>query len=63
VVGVGGQNSYPQADGAFTGELNAEMLVDIGCKYVILGHSERRQFLPSRTRMLMPSVSPLLKPV
>lgn len=43
-VGVGGQNLYPQADGAFTGELNAEMLLDVGCQYVILGHSERRQY-------------------
>jgi triosephosphate isomerase len=34
----------PQADGAFTGELNAEMLRDVGCQYVILGHSERRQY-------------------
>ncbi len=43
-VGVGGQNMWPREDGAFTGEINAAMLVDLGCKYVILGHSERRQF-------------------
>lgn len=42
-VGLGGQNLHPSADGAFTGEVNAGMLSDIGCGYVILGHSERRQ--------------------
>lgn len=44
-VGVGGQNLYAQADGAFTGEVNAAMLLDAGCQYVILGHSERRQLM------------------
>lgn len=41
-IGLGGQNLYPKADGAFTGEISGKMLVDIGCQYVILGHSERR---------------------
>lgn len=44
-VGLGAQNLYPAADGAFTGEINAAMLCDIGCRYVILGHSERRAIL------------------
>ena len=43
-VGLGGQNLWPQADGAYTGEVNAQMLCDVGCQYVILGHSERRQY-------------------
>ncbi len=43
-VGVGGQDMHFEPNGAYTGETSAEMLVDIGCKYVILGHSERRQF-------------------
>lgn len=43
-VGLGAQNMLAEADGAFTGEINPAMLNDIGCKYVILGHSERRQF-------------------
>ena len=43
-VGVGGQNMYHEPKGAFTGEISGPMLQDIGCTYVILGHSERRQF-------------------
>ena len=44
-VGLGAQNMYHEKEGAFTGELSAAMLVDVGCKYVILGHSERRHIL------------------
>src|SRR5207253_7322031 len=44
-VGLGGQNLYPEKEGAFTGEVSPAMLVDVGCKYVILGHSERRHKL------------------
>jgi triosephosphate isomerase len=40
----GGQNIHYKDEGAFTGEISASMLKEIGCKYVILGHSERRQF-------------------
>lgn len=42
-VALGAQNCYLKDDGAFTGEVGPAMLVDIGCKYVIVGHSERRQ--------------------
>jgi triosephosphate isomerase (TIM) len=41
-VKLGGQNLYPKNDGAFTGEVSGKMLIDVGCHYVILGHSERR---------------------
>ncbi|HET6880626.1 MAG TPA: triose-phosphate isomerase [Pirellulales bacterium] len=44
-VELGGQNMYHEASGAFTGEISAAMLLDLGCRYVILGHSERRQIL------------------
>ncbi len=44
-VELGGQNLYAAADGAFTGEVNAAMLTDVGCRMVILGHSERRQLM------------------
>lgn len=41
-VHLGAQNVYHAAEGAFTGEVSCQMLRDLGCKYVILGHSERR---------------------
>jgi triosephosphate isomerase len=44
-VGLGAQNLYPEKEGAFTGEVSPTMLVDAGCRYVILGHSERRHKL------------------
>lgn len=44
-VSVGGQNMYHESGGAFTGELSAAMLKDVGCRYVILGHSERRHVM------------------
>jgi triosephosphate isomerase len=39
------QNCYPQTSGAFTGEVSPEFLADAGCRYIIVGHSERRQLL------------------
>jgi len=41
-LAVGGQNMHFEAGGAFTGEIAGPMLKDLGCTYVILGHSERR---------------------
>lgn len=42
-VSLGGQNAHFEESGAFTGEVSLGMLKDVGCRYVILGHSERRQ--------------------
>ena len=41
-VGIGAENCNANASGAYTGEIATNMLVDAGCKYVIIGHSERR---------------------
>jgi triosephosphate isomerase len=43
-ISVAAQDLYWEPQGAFTGEVSAKMLVDAGCKHVIVGHSERRQF-------------------
>jgi len=41
-IGIGAQNLSQHANGAFTGEIAADMLADVGCQYVLVGHSERR---------------------
>ncbi len=43
-VAVGAQNCAAEAKGAYTGEVSAAMIASLGCEYVILGHSERRQY-------------------
>jgi len=43
-IGLGAQNVHPEDEGAFTGEISTGMLIDAGCSYVIIGHSERRQY-------------------
>ena len=42
---LGGQNFYPSAQGAFTGEIAPDMLLDMGCAYALAGHSERRHVM------------------
>jgi triosephosphate isomerase len=43
-IRLGAQDMYWQEEGAFTGEVSANMLQSVGCQFVILGHSERRQY-------------------
>lgn len=43
-VEVGAQNMHWEKNGAYTGEISAQMIKDMGCTYVIIGHSERRQY-------------------
>jgi len=41
-IKIGGQNMHWQDEGAFTGEISSDMLLDAGCEFVVIGHSERR---------------------
>ncbi len=43
-IAIAGQNVYWEKEGAYTGEISANMLAEAGCRYVLIGHSERRQF-------------------
>ena len=49
---VAAQNCHWEKSGAFTGELSVEMLKDAGCSYVIIGHSERRQYFSETDEMI-----------
>ena len=51
-VAVGAENMYYEENGAYTGEISPEMLVDAGVKYVIIGHSERRDYFKECDCML-----------
>ena len=51
-VAVGAENMYFEEKGAYTGEISAEMLVDAGVKYVVLGHSERREYFKEDDALL-----------
>jgi len=55
-ITVGAQNCWHEAPGAFTGEIATEMLADLGCKYVILGHSERRHILGETDELISKKV-------
>ena len=60
-IEIGAQNAYFQEKGAFTGEISMGMLKDIGCQYVILGHSERRHTLHESSEMVNVKVLAALK--
>jgi triosephosphate isomerase len=49
---LGAQNMHFMQKGAYTGEISPEMLIDAGCRYVILGHSERRQYFQENNDLL-----------
>ncbi len=60
-VQVAGQNMNPKDSGAFTGEISAPMLVEAGCAWVILGHSERRQHYAETDAFIAEKVAAALK--
>ena len=51
-VSVGAQNAHQAESGAYTGEISAKMIKSVGAKYVILGHSERRQYFGETNELL-----------
>ena len=51
-ISIAGQNCHWEKSGAFTGEISVEMLKDAGCDYVIIGHSERRQYFSETDEMI-----------
>lgn len=55
-VAVGAQNCHQAEAGAYTGEVSAAMIQSVGAKYVILGHSERRQYFAERDELLAEKV-------
>ncbi len=60
-IKLGAQNVYWEKDGAFTGEISCAMLKSVGCEYVIIGHSERRQFFGETNGMVNKKVKAALK--
>lgn len=60
-IRLGAQNMSDKDDGALTGEISARMLTAIGCQYVILGHSERRQYFKETNEYINLKVHKALK--
>jgi triosephosphate isomerase len=66
-VKLGAQNLFWEDQGAFTGEVSSDMLLSVGCEYVIIGHSERRHFFGETddfvNKKIKKALSAGLKPV
>ena len=60
-VSIGAQNAHQAESGAYTGEISAKMLHSIGVAYVILGHSERRQYFGETNQLLAKKTDTALK--
>lgn len=59
-VSCGAQNCHQENSGAFTGEVSASMIASCGCEYVILGHSERRQYFNETNVLLAKKINTVL---
>ena len=59
-ISIGAQNCHQNESGAFTGEISASMLKSIGVRYVLLGHSERRQYFGETDELLAEKVKTVL---
>jgi len=60
-IQLGAQDCYWEEEGAFTGEISCKMLKDAGCKFVIIGHSERRQFFAETNESVNKKLKAALK--
>src|SRR5690606_5868143 len=60
-VHIGAQNCHQNESGAYTGEISAKMIKSVGCEYVIIGHSERRQYFGETDALLADKTSAALK--
>ncbi|MFN8394370.1 MAG: triose-phosphate isomerase [Bacteroidia bacterium] len=60
-IALAAQNLHQADSGAFTGEISAPMLVECGCKYVLVGHSERREYFAESNALLLSKVRQALK--
>jgi len=60
-VSVGAQNAHQAESGAYTGEISAKMIKSVGAEYVILGHSERRQYFGETNALLAKKTDTALK--
>lgn len=60
-IALGGQDVYFQPNGAFTGETSTAMLKDLGCQYVILGHSERRNVIGESNQIVNQKIKAVLE--
>ncbi|VAX35391.1 Triosephosphate isomerase [hydrothermal vent metagenome] len=60
-IGLGAQNLYLEDSGAFTGEVSAPLIKDAGAEYVIIGHSERRQYFGETSEIVNKKVKAALK--
>lgn len=60
-IKLGAQNVFWAEDGAYTGEISASMLKDVGCAYAIIGHSERREIFHEDSTQIAKKVLALLK--
>ncbi|MDD4358700.1 MAG: triose-phosphate isomerase, partial [Candidatus Pacebacteria bacterium] len=58
---LGAQNCFYENEGAYTGEISPKMLKDLGCKYIIIGHSERRNILNETDLEISKKVEACLK--
>lgn len=60
-IGLGAQNLHWEEEGAYTGEISAPMIKELGCQYVIIGHSERRQYFGESNETVNRKVKAALK--